>query len=601
MVTKLCQSTIEPNSYGTSLTITGAGGFGKTSIVAALCHHSVIKKQFKDGVVFIELGPQATDPSMKLSQLYHLLTDQYLKQGDINHAEQEINQLTSLYCRNLLVIIDDVWHVEDAEPIVKAFSSSKIVLTTRMNDIEQYIPTKQIVSIGPMEQSEAISLLTSGVIDSSKLSQEDVSLLDELAQDVHLWPLLLSLVRGQLVHNLKRYHLPNNKAIKNVQAKLHTNGLTALDKNNIERSRKYAVKSCIQVTLELLTKALSDKMKSLILWTGIGLSLQTEVLHYLWNITEHEALDIVDVLWNYGLVQFTEVAMPPQNSTQHCVEVHAVISQYIIECMEGNEVITLSPFGSLGTFHLLQEGLYQMFRRCSGLFDTSLLSCKEFLICKLNELENYVLPYQLKLVNMYTMMDPLNVPILLKQIKDIVISSKNITVFLPSLGTEIGSVCDRCNAILKGVHQMSRKFNQNAQRCLAQRNYHNLIQAVKTYYNEYPMVAVVQQVLAIVNRIIPYFEEDSLCHFKEKFVKMTPEYHVITTWTLPIVKLYTKQLQRIHTSLQAGLPEIEATYDYFLGGQANNDYQLVHTNRLNRLKEAAPNWLHMVKGFRQFM
>ncbi|XP_065894247.1 uncharacterized protein [Dysidea avara] len=193
IVTKLLKSTIDSNNYGTSLTVTGSGGFGKTSIVTALCHDLVIKENFKDGFVFVELGPQATDPSMKLSQLYHLLTGQYLKQGDINHAEQELNQITSLYCRNLLVIIDDVWHVEDAEPIVKAFSNCKIVLTTRMNDIEQYIPTKQVVTVGPMEQSEAISLLTCGVIDISQLSQDDVSLLDELAQDVHLWPLLLSL------------------------------------------------------------------------------------------------------------------------------------------------------------------------------------------------------------------------------------------------------------------------------------------------------------------------------------------------------------------------------------------------------------------------
>ena len=57
-----------------------------------------------------------------------------------------------------------------------------------------------------MTQREAITLLTSGVIDSSQLSQEDVSLLDELAQDVHLWPLLLSLIRGQLSRNLKQYH-----------------------------------------------------------------------------------------------------------------------------------------------------------------------------------------------------------------------------------------------------------------------------------------------------------------------------------------------------------------------------------------------------------
>ena len=255
IATKLLQVTIDPNKYETTLTITGAGGFGKTTTVISLCHYPVVKEHFTDGFVFIELGPQATDPSIKLSQLYHLLTGEYLKHCENNHAEQEIKQLTSDCYRNLLVIIDDVWHVEDAEPLVKAFSNCTTILTTRMNDIEQYIPSKQSVIIGSMTQNEAIFLLTTGVIDSSQLSQEDVSLLDELAQDVHLWPLLLSLIRGQLSHNLKQYHLSYHKAIQNVQAKLHHKGLTAFDKNNIEainKCRTLAVKACIEMTLELL-------------------------------------------------------------------------------------------------------------------------------------------------------------------------------------------------------------------------------------------------------------------------------------------------------------------------------------------------------------
>ena len=220
IVTKLLQATTDTSQYETTLTITGAGGFGKTNIVTSLCHHPLVKKQFKDS-------------SIKLTRLYHLLTGEDLKQGDTNHVELEILGLVSNYYRNLLVIIDDVWHVEDAEPIVKAFSHCKTVLTTRMNNIDQYLPSKQVVNIGPMTEDEAISLLTSGIIDSSRLSQEDVSLLNELAEDVHLWPLLLSLIRGQLSHYLKHYYLSCRKAIENVQTKLHHKGLTTFDKNNM--------------------------------------------------------------------------------------------------------------------------------------------------------------------------------------------------------------------------------------------------------------------------------------------------------------------------------------------------------------------------------
>ena len=338
MITKLCQSTIDPNSYGTNLTVTGAGGFGKSSIVTALCHHPLIKEQFKDGFVFVTLGPQEVNPSMKLKGLYRLLTNEHC---DINVVEQQIQELTCLYCCNLLVIIDDVWHVEDAEPIVKAFSSCKIVLTTRINDIDKYIPTKEVVSVGPMEQTEAISLLTGGLINTDQLPQEDVRLLEELTRDIHQWPLLLSLVRGQLSHNLKRRGYSPHEAITKVQTKIYTKGLTGFDKSDSDRNRKYAVSVCIAVTLELLTKSLSDKLKSLILYTGIASSLQTAVLHNLWNITEQEAEDTVDTLWAYGITTYTDIAIVPHNRTQRCVEVHSVISQYIIEGMDSKEIITL--------------------------------------------------------------------------------------------------------------------------------------------------------------------------------------------------------------------------------------------------------------------
>ena len=105
-------------------------------------------KQIYRWFIFVELGPQHSDPSVKLSQLlYHLLTGKYLNTGDTNYAEQEIDQLITNHYQNLLVIIDDVWHIEDAEPIVRAFSHCKTVLTTRMNDVEQYIPTNERIAL----------------------------------------------------------------------------------------------------------------------------------------------------------------------------------------------------------------------------------------------------------------------------------------------------------------------------------------------------------------------------------------------------------------------------------------------------------------------
>ena len=594
IATKLLQATNDPNKYETTLTITGAGGFGKTTTVISLCHHRIVREQFTDGFVLIELGPQATDPSIKLRALYNLLTDE---QCDINVVEQKINQLTSDHYRNLLIIIDDVWHVEDAEPLVKAFSNCKIILTARMNDIEQYIPSRKSVVVGPMIEEEAISLLTSGVIDSSLLSQEDVRLLNEISQDVHLWPLLLSLIRGQLSHNLKQYHLSYHKAIENVQAKLHHKGLTAFDKNNIEtvkKGRKLAVKACIEITFESLTKSSIEKIKSLILFNGIGTSLQTAVLNNLWNISEQEAEDTVDVLWAYGLVQFTDITISPNNIKQHCVEVHAVISQYIIECMDSNEVKNISAVVAQNVRSLC-VGVTLTFQQSYGVHDPSSLTAMDYLKYRLSEIENVLLPNNLKTINTCTVMDPHHVILILQEIKDALMTSPYTINLLSLIGDEINPLTVDCTHVLNDTHKFCRKLNQSVQRNLYENNYDKLIKTVEEFIKNYPLCNVAQKAVTMVKKIIPYCDGEILhciimmCEYLQM---MTHDYHPITTLRLPCIKLLITLHKQITSSLHNGSSDIEHTYHYLTSGKYDEEEELMKTNRLIKLQEVAPNYVH---------
>ena len=595
IASKLLQTTITPNKYETTLTITGAGGFGKTTTVISLCHYPVVKQQFTDGFVFVELGPQATDPSIKLRDIYNLLTGEYC---GINVVEQRINQLISDYYHNLLVIIDDVWHVEDAEPIVKAFSCCKTILTTRMNDIEQYIPSKQSVVIGPMTPNEAICLLTNGVTDRSQMTQEDVGLLDELAQDAHLWPLLLSLIRGQLSHNLKQYNFSIQRSIQNVQTKLHHKGLTAFDKNNIEamsKSRKLAVKACIEMTFELLSKSLSDKIKSLILWTGIGTSLQTTVLNNLWSVSKQEAEDTAEMLWTYGLVQFTDITISPNGVSQYCVEVHAVFSQYIIEHMDSEEVRTLTPFGGvLNTARSVRSGLWLAFQQSYGVQDPSSLPAVDYLKFKLSEIENNLLPFFLKIINMYTVTEPHVVILSLREVTDTLVFSPYKVSLLSSLNEEINSVTSGCKEMLKHVYKMCRKLNQSVQRNLYEKNYDRLIQNVEEFIRNYPLCNIAQRAANLVKKIIPYCDGELLYHMTmecEYLQTKTFGYHEITTYILPFITLDTKLHKLISSSLQSGLPNITQIYQYIMSGKYEEDFELVKTKRLIKLKEVAPNFV----------
>ena len=599
---KLLQVTIDPNKHETTLTITGAGGFGKTTAVISLCYYPVVKEHFTDGFLFIELGPQATDPSIKLRDIYNLLSGE---QCGINIVIQKINHLISAYYHDLLVIIDDVWHVEDAEPLVKAFSNCKIILTTRMNDIEQYIPSKQSVTIGPMTQHEATTLLTSGVIDSSQLSQEDVKLLDKLAQDVHLWPLLLSLIRGHLSHNLKQYHLSCHEAIQNVQAKLHDKGLTAFDKNNIKeinKSRKFAVKACIEITLEL-AKSLSDKIKSLVLWTGIGTSLQIAVLNNLWNISKQEAEETVDALWAYGLVQFTDITISPNNITQHCVEVHAVIGQYIIECMDSNEMLTLAPDEIFNTWASVIDGLSSTFHQLYGVHDLSTLTVVDYLKYELNSIENLKLPLYLRKINTCTVTNPHFVILILQWIKDVLMKSPCTTNLLSVFVEEINTLENSSRKILNDVHKLCRILNQRVQRNLGEKNYDKLIQTVEEFIKTYPLCSIAQKAVTMVKKIIPYFDGELLHRvimICEQLQMMTCDYHNITTVTLPCIKLHIKEHKQITSSLLNGSPDIELTYHYYMSGKYIEEIKLVEANWLIKLQEVAPTYVKKEQALLQY-
>ena len=592
IATKLLQVNNDPSKHETTITITGAGGFGKTTTVISLCYHPIVHNQFTDGFLFVELGPQATDASVKLRAVYNLLTDQ---QCEIKVVEQKVNQLTGECYRNLLVIIDDVWHVEDAEPFVRAFSNCKIILTTRMKDFELYIPSKQSITIGPMNMNEAISLLTKGIIDNSQLSQEDMSLLNELAQDVHLWPLLLSLIRGQLSHSLKQYHLSYHKAFQNLQTKLRHKGLTAFDKNTItitNKSRRLAVKACIEMTLQLLTKSLSDKIKILILWTGIGTSLQTALLNALWNVSKQEAEDSVDALWAYGLVQFTDIIISPQNIKQHCVEVHAVISQYIIECIDSEEAFTLSTYGALNTGDSVWNELILTFQQSYGVHDLSSLTAVDYLKYKLSEIENVLLPFYLKFISTITVAEPHNIILALQCLKQAIMSSPYAMKLLSLLDDQINFLQDECKQIIKNVNELSRKLNQCVQRNLCEQKYDKLIQAIEEFIKHYPLFMLAQKVAAMMKRIISYCDGELVYFLRrqyEQYQITTSDYHSITTRILPYIKLFVKQHNKIASSLQNGSPDIELIYHYFRSSKDREEEDLVQANYLIKLQEVAPN------------
>ena len=322
-------------TIGTTVTIRGIGGIGKSTIAKALCHDPLIKKLFVNGFLWISLTPPLPSLITILSEIYQRLTDK----SATPNVSLLINKIKSLLSNplftKLLVILDDVWEAKDAMVFVDVFSNCKTILTTRKMDINTKIPPMVCFDIKPMSLKEAVKLLTLNVFETEALLASEINRIQKLAKDLHCWPLLLNLVHGQLfVHCVEWNQSPQDGILK-VQQKLFNNGLTAFDpENQLEVSRENAVIASITASLELLTKneeiILQYIVSSII---GFGIYTVKDVLSGVLQMESKQFDKCTRNLWCHGLITFQDIPLPNAISKILCIGIHEVIAQFINENM----------------------------------------------------------------------------------------------------------------------------------------------------------------------------------------------------------------------------------------------------------------------------
>ena len=319
-------------TIGTTVTIRGIGGIGKSTIAKALCNHPSIEEYFVDGFLWISLTPPLPNPLTMLSEIYQKLTG---KCATVNLSVLE-NEIKLLVCNpscKLLVILDDVWEAKDAMVFVDVFNKCKMILTTRKMNINAKIPPITCFDIEPMSIDDAVKLLTLQIIEVGKLEATDKFKIEKLAKDLHCWPLLLNLVHGQLyVHCTEWNESPQNAVLK-VQQKLSDNGLTAFDPEDLhEVSRDDAVRASITASLELLTK-IEEMILFYIASSIIGFGIYTikDILSAASQIDPKQFDKYTRNLWCHGLISFEDVTFSSVNTNVRCITIHEVIAHYINE------------------------------------------------------------------------------------------------------------------------------------------------------------------------------------------------------------------------------------------------------------------------------
>jgi len=168
--------------------LAGGGGFGKTTLAAALCHDPDVIENFDDGVLWVTLG-QKPDVLAGAITLYAALTNERPAFATIEDAENKIAEI--LEDRVCLLVIDDIWRPSDLKPFTRGGKNCARFITTRNAGIATEVATKQI-TVDKMSPEESVRLLQSGV---GELGPAKVA---ELAHMLGDWPLRLELGRALL-------------------------------------------------------------------------------------------------------------------------------------------------------------------------------------------------------------------------------------------------------------------------------------------------------------------------------------------------------------------------------------------------------------------
>lgn len=598
LATSVVMSNLNPHNCNPTVAITGAGGFGKTTLITAICYHKKVTEHFTDGFLFIEIGPQPVDPASQLHQLYSRLTGgKYFPRGSLTNLIEEIRCFTDKYYRNLLVLIDDVWDVEDAEPILKAFDSCKTILTSRKGDICQFISSEAHITVDAMTDLEAVKLLTEQLVNIDSLSGDTIKLLTDLAQDVHLWPLLLFLVRGHIKRNQQLYSHTFEKTIEEVKMELYEKGLTVFDKNcfsDKSKSRKFAVKACVEVSLDFLQPDEQNKLKTLILYTGIGSSIAMSPLYLLWRVSKEEAKACLEKLWSYGLVMSKKLLIPPHNNIQDCVEVHCTISTYIIDSLNSAEVVTLSQITE-GLSDVI-EGLTDSFIESYGCHPSQLDQVK-FLEYWKTRLEHDIVPYYLRRINMCAVIDPHKIILLTQQIQEVLQTIPGMFQILVKLASEFAAIGDECKTLLKKTTKSSQKLSQTVGKYLYESDYARVVTTLQSYCSNYEIGRVANKSVDLCSKVISSFSGQVNIFFVEQYqqlLMLTPEYHEVTGTTIVLarIELHLDLYKQIISALQSkSTTQIQAVNDYIKLGRFHEEEKLVNIHHTIKLKRVAPNFV----------
>lgn len=269
----------------------GGGGYGKTTLAAALCHEDSVIEHFDDGILWVTLG-QAPNLLNELIKLYAALTGERPGFVDAEDAAREL--ALKLEGKNCLIVIDDVWKTAHARPFLRGGAACVRLITTRLTEV---LPDARRVAVERMAPDEALGLLLArlGSVPA------DTHAFEALVARLGEWPLPIKLVGSVMRQRVERGDTEAN-ALAYVLRALDKRGIVAFDDPD-SGERSDAVGRTIEASLDLLNATERQRCTELAVFAEDALIPMT-VAAALWQLDDLDAEDLARRLDDLALVEF---------------------------------------------------------------------------------------------------------------------------------------------------------------------------------------------------------------------------------------------------------------------------------------------------------
>ena len=589
----------DKNEAVVTVTVTGDAGFGKSTLAKAFCHSEEAKQNFTNGFILIELGPNALNPLYKLMHLYYLLSHgSQLDGADTNSILQNFHSMIVKKHPKVLVIIDDVCKAHEAQPYVTAFRSCKIIVTTRSGDVAKQLSSCKIVSVGPMECSEATKLLLDIPV---QIADDDERIVDELATDLYFWPLLICLARGQFQVSQGR-----TRTIEDLQNQLYGEGLEHIAYNidkDVTQGRKVAVAACIEASLQLLEDANEhDCLVNLVHHSGVGGVTSFRRVTRLWNMPEGDCVQLLTKLDSMGLLVFTHAAA---GNTKATVKVHSVISQYLVDTQVYNPPAHMDDSQD----KLEEEGnqmgfsVYLLSRQGRGnqaatLPEKIIGTPEHALTTALHSMDEHGLSSFMHRISSQGVSWGQWILIAIDNLYATIINSSSL-----SNSTSLVETADRlsseCQSVTMEYPQEVYQLKESTKMYLNDRNYESAKQVLKQYFNNNSLKRIGSQTKHLADQVYSncgQYNKRLIKRHCEFLYCFTPEYDFGLNVQLPQLLLMVDLHQRITTALASGPSAMEEVAEEVWAGKMSEQSGLLNDNYMIKLQEVAPHYVSEQQG-----